>query len=102
VTAPAKPKVVHVYRGEGPNPLWVDQHTSEPYAHPSMRLCLGEYLGEYVPRGPIVSERWEVRSPHLSPLTFVSHDDARGHAKYQRCSGLSACIVHIVTRKKAK
>lgn len=97
VTPPTKPKAVHVYRGTVTGNLSVYEKRL-----PKRELGYRERLGEYVPRGPVLSERWEVRSPHLSSRTFVSHDDARGHAKYQRCSGLSARIVHITVRKAAK
>lgn len=95
MTPPTKPKVVHVYESYG------GLHAEgEKVRRPKAGLV---YLGEYVPApGPVVGERWEVRSPYLSYRAFASHDDARGHAKYQRRSGLSARIVHIVTRKKAK
>lgn len=57
MTLPTKPKVVHVYRSDGPNPLWIDQHCTAPYPDPTHRLCRGEYLGEYVPApGPVVAD----------------------------------------------
>ncbi len=57
VTTPTKPKAVHVYRGTVTGNLSVYEKRL-----PKRELGYREYLGEYVPRGTIVAERWEVRS----------------------------------------
>lgn len=87
MTPPTRPKVVHVYRSDGPNPLWIDQHCTAPYPDPTHRLCRGEYLGEYVPApGPVVAERWEVRYLADSGRWRLdsSHDDDHKDAHVDR------------------
>lgn len=100
MTPPTKPKAVHVYRSDGPNPLWIDQHCAAPYPDPTHRLCRGEYLGEYVPApGPVVAERWEVR--HRDHVSRYKTREAALSDRDLNC-GNSCRIFHIVTRKKAK
>lgn len=111
MTLPTKPKVVHVYRSDGPNPLWIDQHCTAPYPDPTHRLCRGEYLGEYVPApGPVVAERWEVRYLadsgrwRLDSSHDDDHKDAHGACAHQQRMNphIPFKVFHIVTRKVAK
>jgi hypothetical protein len=56
VTPPTKPKAVHVYRGTVTGNLSVYEKRL-----PKRELGYREYLGEYVPRGDVIRERYQVR-----------------------------------------
>ena len=61
-------------------------------------------LGEYVPRGPVIRDEYEVRwqsndGSWIPDGRFGSKDDARSFIE-EECGGDYACrIVHITTRK---
>lgn len=101
MTAPAKPKVVHVYR----HPYAGLECNDAPEHDNYIRLNGLEYLGEYAPRGPVVSERWELQFQY-DDGTWGHHTSyehlitARRELKERRDTfSTTYRIVHVVRRK---
>lgn len=95
MTAPAKPKVVHVYR----HPYAGLECNDAPEHDNYIRLNGLEYLGEYAPRGPVVREWWETRCEGWTERYDTRAEAVRSRQFEAKEHGCAPRIVHVVRRK---
>lgn len=98
MTAPAKPKVLHVYRTENGSVLTYDR---KPFGMSNTTV----YLGEYAPRGnrrrEQIGEWWEVHSKQCKQTEAHDLADAKRKRREMRRDGFIGMlrIVHVIRRK---
>lgn len=95
MTPPTKPKSVHVYQSESDGKLCAqgDMLCDNPDFH---------YIGEYAPRGAVLSECWETRCGRWTERYDTRAEAVRSRQFEAKEHGCAPRIVHVVRRKAAK